>query len=105
MQKYLLVLMLSVLSFSGMSIAADISSTKWICTTNNQNNTSKNTSKNTDPANKQLVETATQNNDLANSQDTQASGAKLANSSLATAFSVAVKNCEDCTDIHCVMQK
>lgn len=103
MHKYFLLLTLIGLSIHTVSFAekTDLSATKWVCTTNSQNATEKNEN----PVKEQIVDDATGKNNPANMPESTALNDKLANSSLANAFSLAVKNCEDCTDIHCVMQK
>ncbi|MBA2710025.1 MAG: hypothetical protein H0U57_05500 [Tatlockia sp.] len=104
MQKQYLSLVIVGLLLSPLSFAstADLSSTRWSCTTNAEKNNANSTTEAGNPATKRLINTATKGKAPDGSP---LSGEKLANDSLANAFATAVQDCGDCTDIHCVMQK
>lgn len=75
----------------------DLASTKWICTTNS----TKPSDSHTSPSTNQIVQKTKESI----TKDKQNSDNTYATSSLSTAFSLAVKDCKDCTEINCKMQK
>jgi hypothetical protein len=76
----------------------DLASTKWVCTTNTTNPS---VSQTTSPSTNQIAQKTKEN--LA--KDKQNTENSYATSSLSTAFSSAVQDCKDCTEINCKMQK